>query len=145
MVPITDANFSDYAGLRGGDDSMTLILLQVMGQSISSTLQWMGFYTGIRTLPDDKPRHWRWIVGSAAVFTAWLIGVVLLASDNFFRNDVLPPMGAATRLARADSSSHQGGGLLPGCSDTWAAARSSTWPPPASLGSRLPFSIATAV
>jgi hypothetical protein len=27
-------------------------------------------------------------------------------------------MGAATRLARADSSSHQGGRLLPGCSDT---------------------------
>jgi hypothetical protein len=70
---------------------MTLILLQVMVQSISSTLQWIGLYTGIRALPDAKPRQWRWIIGSAVVFVAWLLGVVLLASDNFFRNDVLPP------------------------------------------------------
>jgi hypothetical protein len=70
---------------------MTLVLLQVMVQSISSTLQWIGLYTGIRAWPDDKPRQWRWIVGSAVVFIAWLLGVVLLASDNFFRNDVLPP------------------------------------------------------
>ena len=62
---------------------MTLILLQVMVQSISSTLQWIGLYTGIRALPDAKPRQWRWIIGSAVVFVAWLLGVVLLASDNF--------------------------------------------------------------
>jgi hypothetical protein len=70
---------------------MTLILLQVMVQSISSTLQWIGFYTGIRALPDDKTRQRRWIICSAVAFIAWLFGVVLLASNNVFRNDVLPP------------------------------------------------------
>jgi len=44
---------------------MTLVVLQVIVQSIGSTLQWLGFYVGIRALPDDKSRRWRWIVGSA--------------------------------------------------------------------------------
>ncbi len=44
---------------------MTLIVLQVIVQSISSTLQWLGIYVGIRALPDDKSRRWRWIIGSA--------------------------------------------------------------------------------
>jgi hypothetical protein len=70
---------------------MTLILLQVIVQSVTSTLQWIGFYVGIRALPDDKSRRRRWIVGSAVVFVVWLVGVVLLASENVFRNDVLPP------------------------------------------------------
>ncbi len=53
-------------------------------QSIASTLQWFGFYVGIRALPGDKSRRWRWIVGSALVFAAWLIGVALLAAAGFF-------------------------------------------------------------
>ena len=32
---------------------MTLILLQTMIQSIASTLNWVGFYVGIRSLPGD--------------------------------------------------------------------------------------------
>ena len=56
---------------------MTLVILQVIVQSIASTLQWFGFYVGIRALPGDKSRRWRWIVGSALVFAAWLIGVAL--------------------------------------------------------------------
>jgi hypothetical protein len=44
---------------------MTLVVLQVIVQSIGSTLQWLGFCVGIRALPDDKSRRWRWIVGSA--------------------------------------------------------------------------------
>jgi hypothetical protein len=68
---------------------MTLILLQTMIQSISSTLHWLGLYIGIRALPDD-PRRRRWAIGSAIIFTAWLIGAVLLAGNGFFRFDVWP-------------------------------------------------------
>jgi hypothetical protein len=70
---------------------MTLILFQVIVQSIASALHWIGFYIGVRGLPGDKGRQRLWIIGSAVVFAAWLFGVVLLAADNFFRNDVLPP------------------------------------------------------
>jgi hypothetical protein len=70
---------------------MTLILFQVIVQSIASALHWIGFYIGVRGLPGDKARQQLWIIGSALVFAAWLFGVVLLAADNFFRNDVLPP------------------------------------------------------
>lgn len=70
---------------------MTLVLLQVIIQAVSSTLQWIGFYVGIRALPADEPPQWRWVVGSAIIFAAWLVVVVLLASENAFRNDVAPP------------------------------------------------------
>jgi hypothetical protein len=70
---------------------MTLALIQVIVQSISSTLHWLGLYVGIRALPDGKSRQRLWIIGSAVVCAAWLLGIVLLGSDNFFRNDVLPP------------------------------------------------------
>lgn len=70
---------------------MTLVLIQVIIQSVSSTLHWIGLYVGIRTLPGSKSRQWLWIVGSAVVFVTWLLGMVLLASNDFFRNDVLPP------------------------------------------------------
>lgn len=64
---------------------MTLILLQIIVQAISSTLHWLGVYVGIRALPD-KSRQRRWVIGSAVVFAAWLIGIVLLTSSS-----VLPP------------------------------------------------------
>lgn len=70
---------------------MTLILLQVIIQSVASTLHWIGFCIGIRALPGDKPRRWRWVVGSAILFAAWLVVVVLLASESAFRIDVPPP------------------------------------------------------
>ena len=63
---------------------MTLALLQVISQSISSTLHWVGLYIGIRALPGDESRQRAWVVISALVFAAWLVGIVLLASDNFF-------------------------------------------------------------
>jgi hypothetical protein len=71
---------------------MTLILLQIIVQSISSTLNWVGVYVGIRALPD-KSQQGQWIIGSAVVFAAWLIGIVLLASSN-----VLPPQGVPVTL-----------------------------------------------
>lgn len=66
---------------------MTLILLQAMIQSISSTLYWIGFYAGIRALPGEDWRRRRWAIGSAVIFIAWLMGVMLLAVGGFFRPD----------------------------------------------------------
>ena len=77
---------------------MTLVVLQVIVQSVGSTLQWLGFYVGIRALPDDKSRRWRWIVGSALVFAAWLIGVALMAAAGFFPSTRVP-VALATTLA----------------------------------------------
>jgi hypothetical protein len=69
---------------------MTLALLQVILQSISSTLHWIGFYIGIRALPGDASRQRAWVVISALVFAAWLVGIVLLASANFFPPPRIP-------------------------------------------------------
>src|SRR5262249_7424505 len=66
---------------------MTLILLQAIIQSISSTLYWIGLYVGIRGLPGDGSRRLRWTLGSAAVLVIWLLAVVLLAANNVFRAD----------------------------------------------------------
>jgi hypothetical protein len=66
---------------------MTLILLQVVIQSISSTLYWIGLCVGIRALPGEKSRRVRWTVGSAVVLVVWLIGAILLAAGNVFGTD----------------------------------------------------------
>jgi hypothetical protein len=66
---------------------MTLILLETIIQSVASTLYWIGLYAGIRALPGDNSRRLRWMVGSAVVLAAWLVGVVLLAANDAFRND----------------------------------------------------------
>jgi len=70
---------------------MTLLLVQVIVQSIGSTLQWVGFYAGIRALRTEESGQRLWIIASAIVFGAWLFALVLLASQNVFRNDVWPP------------------------------------------------------
>ena len=70
---------------------MTLVLVQAIVQTISTTLQWIGLSIGIRAWAGPNSRRWPWIIGSGIVFAAWLIGIMLLASGNFFRNDVLPP------------------------------------------------------
>jgi hypothetical protein len=69
--------------------SLTLVL--TIGQAVSSTLAWIGFYAGIRALPGGRARQSRWIIGSAVVAAAWLVGVFLLGAADVFRNDVLPP------------------------------------------------------
>jgi hypothetical protein len=78
---------------------MTLVLVQVIVQSISSTLYWVGFYVGIRMLPRGESRQRLWIIASAIVFGAWLFAIVLLASQNVFRNDVWPPRVPLTLIA----------------------------------------------
>src|SRR5499425_110621 len=70
---------------------MALILIQTIVQAVNSTLTWLGFYVGIRTLPGAGARQSRWIIGSAVVAAAWLGGVFLLGAADVFRNDVLPP------------------------------------------------------
>jgi hypothetical protein len=78
---------------------MTLILLQTIIQSIASTLYWIGFTVGVRASAQADLRKWRWIVGSGILFAAWLLAIVLLGSDGFFRNDVVPPRVPATLIA----------------------------------------------
>ena len=51
---------------------MSLILIQTIVVTVSSTLTWIGFYIGIRALPDARARKSRWIIGSAVVAAAWL-------------------------------------------------------------------------
>jgi hypothetical protein len=46
---------------------MSLILVLTIGQAISSTLAWIGFYAAIRALPGGRARQSRWIIGSAVV------------------------------------------------------------------------------
>ncbi|MHB8412677.1 MAG: hypothetical protein ACYDDI_12145 [Candidatus Acidiferrales bacterium] len=67
---------------------MSLIIIVVIAQAVSSTLAWLGFYIGIRALPDARARQSRWIIGSAVVAAAWLVGVFLLGAAG---NGVLPP------------------------------------------------------
>jgi hypothetical protein len=66
---------------------MTLILLQAIIQSVASTLHWIGLYVGIRSLPGDAWRRRRWAIGSALVLIGWLVAVMLLAANDFFRLD----------------------------------------------------------
>jgi hypothetical protein len=70
---------------------MSLILVLTIGQAVSSTLAWIGFYAGIRALPDGIAGRSRWIIGSAVVAATWLIGVFLLGAAGAFRNDAVPP------------------------------------------------------
>ncbi len=70
---------------------MSLILIQTIVQAVSSTLVWLGFYVGVRSLPDARARKSRWIVGSAVVAAVWLVSMFLLGAAGVFRNDVLPP------------------------------------------------------
>ena len=67
---------------------MSLIVIVITVQVLSSTLAWIGFYIGVRGLPGATARKSRWIIGSAVVAAAWLVGVFLLAGAG---NDVLPP------------------------------------------------------
>jgi hypothetical protein len=76
---------------------MTLILLQTIIQSISSTLYWIVFTLGVRGSSIIRKR--RWIVGSAILLSIWLFAIVLLGADDFFRNDVVPPRVPATLIA----------------------------------------------
>jgi hypothetical protein len=66
---------------------MTLILLQAIIQSVTSTLHWIGISVGIRALPGEESRRRRWIIGSAAVQAVWLVGITLLAANDIFSID----------------------------------------------------------
>jgi len=68
---------------------MSLIVIVIIVQAVSSTLAWIGFYIGIRALPGGRARQSIWIIGSAVVAAAWLGGVFLFGAAG---NDVLPPL-----------------------------------------------------
>ena len=70
---------------------MSLVLILTIGQAVSSTFAWMGFYAGIRALPGGRARQSRWIIGSAVVASTWIVGVFLLGAADAFRNDAQPP------------------------------------------------------
>jgi hypothetical protein len=70
---------------------MTLIIFQLVTQTISSTVHWLGLGFGIRTWAGPNPRRWPWLIGTTLVLAAWLFAITLLAGNNFFRNGVLPP------------------------------------------------------
>jgi len=71
---------------------MTLILLQTIIQTLSSTLHWLGFSFGLRAAVRPDGRRWAWLIGSAAFAFAWLFAIAVLASNDFFRNSgVTPP------------------------------------------------------
>ena len=81
---------------------MFLILFQVIVQTISSTLQWFGFYVGVRSSVGTNSRRWPWVIGSAIVFAAWLVGTITLAANNFFDSEVFSsrvPAAMAITLA----------------------------------------------
>src|SRR5262249_17770040 len=52
---------------------------------------WIGFSVGVRKSGGSNSRQWAWIFGAGVISAAWLLAIMWLASDNFFRNDVLPP------------------------------------------------------
>ena len=70
---------------------MSLILVVTIVQAVSSTLAWVGLYVSIHALPGGRARQSRWIIGSAVVAAAWLVGVFMLGAADVFRNDALPP------------------------------------------------------
>jgi hypothetical protein len=70
---------------------MTLIIFQLVTQTISSTLHWRGLGFGIRIWAGPNPRRWPWLIGTTLVLAAWLFAIMLLAGNNFFSSDVLPP------------------------------------------------------
>jgi len=70
---------------------MTLALLQTLIQSIASTLYWVGLAVGIRALPGEQSRRWRWMIGSGVVLAAWLVAVVLIAGNGLLDGGGRPP------------------------------------------------------
>lgn len=70
---------------------MTLIIFQLVTQTISSTLHWFGLGFGIRTWAGPNPRRSPWLIGVTLVLAAWLFAIMLLAGNNFFSSGVLPP------------------------------------------------------
>src|ERR1700756_2590288 len=81
---------------------MTLLIFQIVVQSIASTLHWLGFYFGARSLPGADRRRWAWISGSAIVAIAWFLVALLLASNNYFSHEAFPlrvPIALGLRLA----------------------------------------------
>lgn len=70
---------------------MTLIIFELLTQTIASILHWLGLSFGIRTWAGSNPRRWPWLIGATIGLAAWLVAIMFLAGNNFFVGDVLPP------------------------------------------------------
>src|SRR5262249_4624716 len=69
--------------------AMSLIVIVIIVQAVSSTLAWLGFYIGIRALPGGRAGQSRWIIGSAVGGAAPVVGVFPVGWGG---DDVLPPL-----------------------------------------------------
>src|SRR5260221_14599105 len=79
---------------------MTLIIIQVVSQTVSSTLHWLGLFFGIPTWAGPNPHPWPWLVITTIVSAPWVLAIMLLAAKNFFGKDGLtPPIPLAMGLA----------------------------------------------
>ncbi len=78
---------------------MTLAFLQVILQSISSTLHWLGFSFGVCAASHDKSQQRHWIIGAALVSALWLVSIVVVGADNVFQGRAIPATLLATLAA----------------------------------------------
>jgi hypothetical protein len=77
---------------------MTLALFQTLIQTLGSTLHWLGFSFGVRRALSPPARRWAWLIGSAAFSFAWLLAILLLASNDFFGSSSVTPPRIPTAL-----------------------------------------------
>ncbi len=70
---------------------MALILFQTMIQTLGTTLHWLGFAFGVRRTVTTAGRRRAWLAGSALISFIWLFAIMLLASNDLFRNNFWPP------------------------------------------------------
>jgi hypothetical protein len=70
---------------------MALILFQTLIQTLGTTLHWLGFSVGVRKALTPGAQRRAWLIGSAAFSFAWLFTLLVLASNDFFRNSGATP------------------------------------------------------
>ena len=86
---------------------MSLILVLTIGQAVSSTLAWIGFYVGIRALPVGRAGQLRWIIGSA-VRSCSSRPTASLARSSSTRIHRPPAQNLATAAARGVAALQDG-------------------------------------
>ncbi len=70
---------------------MSLIVIVMIVQAVSSTLAWLIFYVVIRASPGARAPHPPWIIAPAVVAAAGLVVVSLLGPSGVSPHNVPPP------------------------------------------------------